>query len=165
MAALHFHDFTTTGKLRQGSNENHWNLWINTTSPVVPVLTHSLCHSLFAIVTPQPLTGTHSIFFYPCCHSSTSQSSLLFSFHLLLSDACSSFTHIKMPLPVPLFEILSYFPILCHNTLQLIALSLILCLMNVCTCLSHSSFHVQTWLEHTQKQYLQDRVVKQFHSL
>lgn len=56
--------------------------------------------------------------FFPCCHSSSSQSGPLFSFHLLLSAACSSFSHIKTPLPVPLFEILSHFPSLCHNTLS-----------------------------------------------
>lgn len=145
----------------EGSNENRWNRWINASSPIVPVLSHSLCHSLFAIVSPQPLKGTYSIFFYPSCHSSTSQSSLLFSFHLLLSDACPSFTRIITPLPAPLFKILSYFSILCHNTLQLIALRL----RNVCTCLFPSLLRVQTWLEHTQKEYLQDRVVKQFRSL
>lgn len=40
MAALHFHDFTTTGKFRQGSNEDHWNRWINASFPIVPILTH-----------------------------------------------------------------------------------------------------------------------------
>lgn len=55
---------------------------------------------------------------FPCCHSSSSQSSPLFSFHLLLFAACSSFSRIKTPLPAPLFEILSHFPSPCHNTLS-----------------------------------------------
>lgn len=40
VAALHFHDFTTTGKFRQGSNEHRWNHWIHASSPFVPFRPH-----------------------------------------------------------------------------------------------------------------------------
>lgn len=42
--------------------------------------------------------------------------SVAFFFHLLLSDACFSFSRIKTPLPAPVFEILARFPKPCHNT-------------------------------------------------
>lgn len=44
------------------SNEDCWNHWINASSPIVLILSHSLCHSLFAIVTQPALKGSCSIF-------------------------------------------------------------------------------------------------------
>lgn len=102
----------------RGNNEDCWNHWINASSPIVLILTQSLCHSLFAIVTQQPLKSTRSTPPHPpCCHFSNSQSSPLFAFRLLLSAACSSFSHISEPLPGPQSSL--NVPGLCHNTLSM----------------------------------------------
>lgn len=94
-----------------------------------PVLSHSLRHSLFAIVAP-PTSRRRSLhllflfslslsfFFFSLLPLFKLLSSPLFSFHPPLSAACSSFSHIRAPLPAPLFEILYHFPSLCHNTLS-----------------------------------------------
>lgn len=63
-----------------------------------------------------PQTLAPSSFFPPFVATPQTLSSPLFPFHLLLSAACSSFSHIRGPLPEPLFEILSHFPSLCRNT-------------------------------------------------
>lgn len=95
--------------------------------PIVPVLTRSLRHSLFAVVTPRPLKGARSIFFSSPSSSpllKLSQPSLFFSFFFLLfsSPRCQ----LLVPHLVILehhslnhsLKILSHSPSLCHNTLS-----------------------------------------------
>lgn len=87
-------------------------------------------------------------FFHPpspsCRRSSNSPGSPLFAFHLLLSAACSSFSHISRPLPEP--QSSANVPAPCHNALSF---------RNVWTDPPPPFlvFRVQTWLEHTQKLY------------
>lgn len=128
--------------------------------PIVPVLSHSLCHSLFAF-TPQPLKGTRSIFFFFLVATpQTLRVALYFLFifcclllvpHLVIIKHHSLYHSLKSSLIFP-SSVITPCPSDCAKTRECLYLSL------------PFFFHVQTWLEHTQKEYLQDRVVIQFFS-
>lgn len=95
--------------------------------PIVPVLTRSLRHSLFAVVTPRPLKGSlHLLFFSLLVATPQTLAALVFFlvffFLLFSSPRCQ----LLVPHLVILerhslnhsLKILSHSPSLCHNTLS-----------------------------------------------
>lgn len=166
MAALYFHDFTTTGNFRQGSNEDGWNHWINASPrPIVLILTHSLitssftycCHSLNLLkpLSPSSFFSSSSLplldsvaldfLFIFCC--------LLRVPHLVILKRHTLYHSLKSSLIFPP-SVITPCPCDCAKTQEWASAFSFLFFF--------FPFHVQTWLKHTQKLYLQDRVVKQF---